>query len=208
MSDVFVQITAGLAPEPALRFAERLAEKIAADFADAAAVKRHATGRSLVRLELRGVGDDALPWLRALEGTHVLHEAARGRGQRKRWFVGVLVWKRPALDPSETISEGDVRFERCRAGGPGGQHVNRTASAVRAVHVPSGLSVRVQSSRSQQQNKREALRLLRHKYAEKLREDVRGLSKVKRRNGFAFERGNAVCAYVMRRGRLIRREGK
>ena len=59
----------------------------------------------------------------------------------------------------------DIRYEAVRASGPGGQHVNKTDSAVRATHLPSGLSVKVQTERSQHANKRLARALLAHKLA-------------------------------------------
>jgi peptide chain release factor len=65
--------------------------------------------------------------------------------------------------PDNTLRDADIRFETLRASGPGGQHVNKTDSAVRATHLPSGLSVKVQTERSQHANKRLARALLAHK---------------------------------------------
>lgn len=79
---------------------------------------------------------------------------------RKNWFVGVAVYTPPA--PIETSG---IRFETCRASGAGGQHVNTTDSAVRAIHIATGISVRVEAQRSQFANKKLALRLLAAKLA-------------------------------------------
>ncbi|UGA38718.1 peptide chain release factor H [Chromobacterium haemolyticum] len=79
----------------------------------------------------------------------------RPRHPRKNWFIGVARCPEPAAELA-----GEIRFETLRASGPGGQHVNRTESAVRATHLASGISVKVQSERSQHANKRLALRLI------------------------------------------------
>lgn len=74
---------------------------------------------------------------------------------RKNWFVAVF-----ELPPTETpapLDPRDVAFETLRAGGPGGQHQNKTESAVRALHRPSGVSVVVREERSQHRNKALAL---------------------------------------------------
>lgn len=94
-------------------------------------------------------------------GTHLLVDPSRGRGARRRWFAGVS--ESPAPVPSgPAIDPRDVTVTAIRSGGPGGQHVNTTASAVRAVHGPTGLSVRVDSERSQHANRRHALDRLAH----------------------------------------------
>lgn len=86
----------------------------------------------------------------------------RPRHPRKNWFLDVAVFAPPARE-----FEREVVFETMRASGPGGQHVNKTETAVRATHVATGLSVKVGSSRSQRANKA-ALALLDAKLREQL----------------------------------------
>lgn len=195
-----IQITAGLAPEEARRFVDRLAKDIQRNAQRAGArVRRRTTKRSMAHLVVTQATAATRQRLFELRGTHVLHDGSRGRGARKRWFVGVLVWEE---SKAMTLREEDIRFEFCRAGGPGGQHVNRTSSAVRATHTPSGMSVRIQGTRSQHQNKREALRVLATKYQESIDEGRGEVRSAMRRTGFAFERGNPAYEYVLERGRL------
>lgn len=72
---------------------------------------------------------------------------------RKNWFVGVSVVGMPEMFH---LNENEITYETFRASGPGGQHVNKTESAVRATHVPSGISVTASDRRSQPQNKKMA----------------------------------------------------
>jgi peptide chain release factor len=83
----------------------------------------------------------------------------RPHHKRKNWFIGGIELPTPAGKPAPLRHE-NVRIEAFRAGGPGGQHQNKTESAVRAVHVPSGLAVVVRDGRSQHRNKALALERL------------------------------------------------
>lgn len=76
--------------------------------------------------------------------------------KRKNWFIGVVALP-SAPELVRGLDPADVRFEAMRAGGPGGQHQNKTESAVRAVHVVTGVSVVARDGRSQHRNKAIAL---------------------------------------------------
>jgi len=75
----------------------------------------------------------------------------RPRHGRKNWFIAVMAL--PEMEGMPAPASGDIRFESFRAGGPGGQHQNKTESAVRAVHIPTGLSAIARDGRSQHRNK-------------------------------------------------------
>ncbi|MCZ7861556.1 peptide chain release factor H [Agrobacterium salinitolerans] len=78
---------------------------------------------------------------------------------RKNWFLGCTRLELPEASASEP-DERDLEFESFRAGGPGGQHQNKTDSAVRVRHIPTGIAVVSRKERSQHQNKKEAVRML------------------------------------------------
>ncbi|RFA25129.1 peptide chain release factor H [Alkalilimnicola ehrlichii] len=105
-------------------------------------------------------GDEAKAFAGSWEGTiqWIFQSPYRPGHKRKNWFIGGQLF-----ETDETAPSDEIRFEACRASGPGGQHVNKTDSAIRAVHVATGLTVKVQSERSQHANKRVARMLLQHK---------------------------------------------
>lgn len=76
--------------------------------------------------------------------------------KRKNWFIGVVALRPNPIDQSQ-LQERDIVFEAMRASGPGGQHVNKTESAVRATHKPTGLVAVAREERSQHMNKKLAM---------------------------------------------------
>jgi peptide chain release factor len=72
---------------------------------------------------------------------------------RKNWFIGVFALPETEANGVAALAHADIRFESFRAGGPGGQHQNKTESAVRVVHVPTGLAATARDGRSQRRNK-------------------------------------------------------
>jgi len=104
---------------------------------------------------------------------------------RKNWYLGGTCFE----PPRESLA-GEIRFEAMRSSGAGGQHVNKTDSAVRAIHVASGISVKVQSERSQHANKRLAILLIARKL-EQQSEQTRHVLRAERRMAHhRLERGS------------------
>ncbi|WP_210418670.1 peptide chain release factor-like protein [Aliikangiella coralliicola] len=96
---------------------------------------------------------------------------------------------------SETLYPSDIQFETCRASGPGGQHVNKTNSAVRATHGATGISVKVQSQRSQHANKRLARTLIQHKLDCQEREKLSAQRNSQNQSHWRVERGNPIKVF-------------
>ncbi len=140
--------------------------------------------------------------LEDLLGTHLLVSSERGKGARKRWFAHVGLQRRTAAQPV-TIELSDVELSACRAGGPGGQHVNTTETAVRARHIPSGLQVRASGERSRAANRKAALARLAELLADE--QQARGARERRRawRVHHQLERGHPVVVWTRdRKGRL------
>lgn len=161
-SHTWLQVTSGRGPAECAwvvaRVVERILEEAAAQGNEARVLETVAGGEpgtlrsALIALE----GEGLEAFIRAWEGTvqWVGRSPFRPHHKRKNWFVGVS-----RLSPPECPqwSESDLRFDTFRASGPGGQHVNKTESAVRVTHLTTGLSATAQEERSQALNRKLAM---------------------------------------------------
>lgn len=104
-------------------------------------------------------------WLASWQGTVQLVASSPFRPdvRRKNWFVGVSILE---AEGEALFDARDVQCETMRASGPGGQHVNRTESAVRVTHLPTGIQASASEERSQRRNRKLALTRLSGKLAE------------------------------------------
>lgn len=197
--NALLQITAGTGPAEVARFVAGLTPHVI-EAAHELGVYRGATithgdpdtPRSVGLIVDASAQLHLEPWL----GTHcwVHRSATRGKKARKRWFAGVGLFPLPAAAPA--LDPDDVEVRTCRAGGPGGQHVNTADSAVIAVHRPSGLRVRADGERSQHANRRLAFERLAEALA---RRDAqrRGDARARARHAhFQLERGRPVMSWV------------
>lgn len=107
-------------------------------------------------------GHNAYGWSKTESGVHRLVRISPFDSNAKRHTSFASVWAYPEIDESIdiVIEEKDLRIDTYRASGAGGQHVNKTDSAVRITHIPTSIAVQCQNGRSQHRNKATALNML------------------------------------------------
>jgi peptide chain release factor len=123
----------------------------------------------------------------------------RPNHKRKNWFINIEVFTNP---DKLYFSEKDVRFESMRSSGPGGQNVNKVETAVRALHLPTGLTVTASEERSQYMNKKLALSRLSNLIKAKNEEDFSNHKKIMWEQHNTLERGNPFRVYEGKEFRL------
>lgn len=114
-------------------------------------------------------GHNAYGWTKTETGVHRLVRISPFDSNARRHTSFASVWVSPVIDDSIKIdiNDKDLQIDTMRSGGAGGQHVNKTESAVRITHLPTGIAVKSQSSRSQHANRAEAMNMLKAKLYER-----------------------------------------
>jgi peptide chain release factor 2 len=152
-------------------------------------------------------GDHAYGYLKKESGVHRLVRISPFSSKQMRHTSFALVEVIPDLPPLEEsklqIPEKDLKFEFYRSGGPGGQNVNKVETAVRVVHLPTGLAVSSQAQRSQAQNREYALKLLKAKIFQLMeKEKVQEIGNL--RTKVKPEWGNQIRSYVLNPYQLVK----
>jgi peptide chain release factor 2 len=148
----------------------------------------------------------AYGYLKAEAGVHRLVRISPFDANKRRHtsFSSVIVCPEVEEDIDIDINEDDLRIDTYRASGAGGQHVNKTSSAVRITHIPTGIVVACQNERSQHKNKAVAMKVLKSKIY-----DIRLKEQEKRKESFIGDKkdiswGSQIRSYVLQPYRLVK----
>ncbi len=155
---------------------------------------------------LRINGDNAYGWLKTESGVHRLVRISPYDSSARRHTSFASAWVYPVVDDDieVEIDESQVRVDTYRASGAGGQHVNKTDSAVRLTHLPTGIVVQCQNDRSQHRNRAEAWKLLRARLYElelqKREAEVQEAHEAKSEIGW----GHQIRSYVLHPYQMVK----
>ncbi len=200
MSGVLLQVTSGRGPAEcawvtakltSLLVSEARLNGLGAEIIDREEGKEKET---LLSALIHVTGDKSEAFAGKYEGTvqWTGQSPFRPGHRRKNWFVGI---ERISVPSGIPFSTGDVRIETMRASGPGGQHVNTTDSAVRATHIPTGLTAVARDERSQTANRKQALERLAILIARSEQDKIDAARKKQWNNHNELVRGNPARVY-------------
>ena len=155
---------------------------------------------------IRVKGENAFGWLKTESGVHRLVRISPYDSSARRHTSFASVWVFPEVDDTIDIdiNESDCRVDTYRASGAGGQHVNKTDSAVRITHEPTGIVVQCQSDRTQHKNRSTAWDMLRSRLyeAEMQRREAEAQESADSRSEIGW--GNQIRSYVLQPYQMVK----
>ena len=161
-------------------------------------------GIKSVTFQVNGI--NAYGYMKSEKGVHRLVRISpfNAAGKRQTSFAGCLVMPELSDDVDIEIDPDDLRIDTYRSSGAGGQHINKTSSAIRITHLPTGIVVQCQNERSQHQNKDKAMQMLKAKlYLLKQQENAEKASGI-RGEVKEIGWGNQIRSYVMQPYKMVK----
>lgn len=151
-------------------------------------------------------GEYAYGYLKAESGVHRLVRISPFDANKRRHTSFVSVYVCPEIDDNieVDIREEDLRIDTYRASGAGGQHVNKTSSAVRITHEPSGIVVQCQTERSQHKNRESAMRVLRSRLYQLALEEQQKQMEQYEKTKKKIEWGSQIRSYVFQPYNMVK----
>nr|WP_294938769.1 peptide chain release factor H [uncultured Flavobacterium sp.] len=195
-----IQITSGRGPAECTWVVAQVLKKVLQEAVALnlkATVLQHEAGSengtvesAIILLEGNTAADFTVSWIGTIQW--IGKSTFRKFHKRKNWFIGIFEIEKS----KEMVFSGkDIQYQAMRSSGAGGQHVNKVSSAIRATHVPTGLSVVSMDSRSQHQNKKLATERLLQKLKEESVVQLKNQFQAQWTNQLQIERGNPVRTF-------------
>jgi len=151
-------------------------------------------------------GENAFGWAKTESGVHRLVRISPYDSNARRHTSFASVWVYPEVDDDIDIEieDKDIRVDTYRASGAGGQHINKTDSAVRITHEPTGIVVQCQSDRSQHKNRANAMKMLRARLYEKELRDREDAASAQNAQKSDIGWGHQIRSYVLQPYQMVK----